>query len=126
MASRLSYPSASAAHLAVERLAHADRRSQQDKIREISRQFESILLRQFLSEAQKPMFGTESQMSSGQRAVYQDMVVNVLSDTISQSGKFGLAQVFERELMPRNLAQAEAQAKAAQASKEAEANQNHE
>lgn len=115
-------PSASAAHLAVERLAHSDHLTQQEKIREISRQFESILLRQFLSEAQKPMFGTESEMSGGQKAVYQDMVVNVLSDTISQSGKFGLAQVFERELMPRNLAQVEAQAKAtaAQGGKEAE------
>ncbi|MEC8929463.1 MAG: rod-binding protein [Verrucomicrobiota bacterium] len=118
----LAMPSASAAHLAVERLAHADHLTQQEKIHEISRQFESILLRQFLNEAQKPMFGTESEMSGGQKAVYQDMVVNVLSDSISQSGRFGLAQVFERELMPRNLAQATA----AQGGKEAEAKQDHE
>ena len=51
-------------------------------------------------------------MNPAQKSIYQDMITKTLAETISQSGDFGLAQAFRHQLMPRNLAEAEAQTKA--------------
>ena len=93
----------SANHLAVEQLAQNNKLTEAEKIGEVAQQFEAILLRQFLNEATKPMFGQSEGMNPAQKSIYQDMITNTLADTISQTGEFGLAQAFRQQLMPRNL-----------------------
>ena len=93
----------SANHLSVERLAQNNKLTEAEKIGEVAQQFEAILLRQFLNEATKPMFGQSEGMNPAQKSIYQDMITNTLADTISQTGEFGLAQAFRQQLMPRNL-----------------------
>ncbi len=95
--------------LEVEQLARNPRLTEGEKVAEVSRHFEAMLLRQFLGEATKPMMGGESGMSSTMRDIYQDLVVNTLAEQISTGGKFGLTQAFQRQLMPRNLAAQAAQ-----------------
>jgi Rod binding domain-containing protein len=87
-----------ASHLQLESLAGNKALSQQDKIAEASRQFEAVLLRQFLSESQKPVITSEFTDNSNSAGIYQDMVTNQLADTLSRGGGIGLAKSFERQL----------------------------
>ena len=70
------------------------------EIGEASRQFEAILLRQFLAESQKPMIKSEFTDDSNTAGIYQDMVTNQLADSLSRGGGIGLAKTFERQLTP--------------------------
>ena len=70
------------------------------KIAEASRQFEAVLLRQILSEMQKPVVTSEFTDNSTASNIYQEMVTDTLADDISKSGSFGLAKMFERQLTP--------------------------
>ena len=94
----------SANHLAVEQLAQNNKLTEAEKIGEVARHFEAILLRLFLNEATKPLMGGDEGMNSAQKGIYQDMITYTLADTISKSGQFGLSQVFRQQLMPRDLA----------------------
>lgn len=88
-----------ASELPLERLANSKEISQEAKISEVSRQFEAVLLRQILSQAQKPMFKTSLTPGGGStNAIYQDMVTQQLADRISQGGTFGFAKVLEQQL----------------------------
>ncbi len=105
----------SANHLAVEQLAQNNKLTEAQKIGEVARHFEAILLRQFLNEATKPLMNGDDGMNPAQKGIYQDMITNTLADTISKSGEFGLSQVFRQQLMPRDLADELRQANRAKA-----------
>ena len=73
----------SANHLAVEQLAQNNKLTEAEKIGEVARHFEAILLRQFLNEATKPLMGGDEGMNSAQKGIYQDMITSTLAETIS-------------------------------------------
>ena len=104
MAIPINMSTMSANHLAVEQLAQNNKLTEAEKIGEVARHFEAILLRQFLNEATKPLMSGNEGMNPAQKGIYQDMITNTLADTISKSGQFGLSQMFRHQLMPRDLA----------------------
>jgi len=63
------------------------------KIAKVSRQFEAILLRQFLGESMKPLLQNGP---SGQ--VYGYMLTDSLATEISDGGGLGLAHVIQAQL----------------------------
>jgi len=87
-----------ASDIAPERLAGNARLTQQQKITEASRQFEAVLLRQILGDAQKTIIPSEFSDNSTAAGIYQDLITHTLADSISKSGAFGLAKTFERQL----------------------------
>jgi len=87
-----------AAEVAPESLAGNPALSEHQKIAEASRQFEAMLLRQILSEAQKPVVQSEFSDNSTAAGIYQDLATNQMADGMSKSGAFGFAQVFARQL----------------------------
>jgi len=89
-----------ASHLPLESLAGNKALSTGQKIAEASRQFESVLLQQFLSESQKPVINSELTDDSNEAGIYQDMITNQLADSLSRGGGIGLAKTFERQLTP--------------------------
>jgi Rod binding domain-containing protein len=93
-------PKLDASHLQLESLAGNKALSQDQKIAEASRQFEAILVRQFLSESQKPVINSEFSDNSNSAGIYQDMITNQLADSLSRGGGIGLAKTFERQLTP--------------------------
>jgi flagellar protein FlgJ len=93
-------PNVDASHVPLESLAGSRTLSQDQKISEASRQFEAVLLRQFLSESQKPIITSEFTDDSNSSGIYQDMITNQLADSLSRSGGIGLAKIFERQLTP--------------------------
>jgi len=85
-------------NIPVEDLAGNKRLTEQQKIAEASRQFEAIMLRQILSESQKPVITSEFTDNSTAAGIYQDYITNTLAESMSKSGTLGLAKVFEQQL----------------------------
>jgi Rod binding domain-containing protein len=99
-----------ATDLPLEKLAGSTVIAEKDKMAEVSRAFEAILLRQILQDAQKPLLGAQSTGNSASDSIYRDLVVNQLADSISKSGQFGLARAYSKQLeqqsSPREATQA--------------------
>lgn len=82
----------------MERLAASGKVTEEEKVGEVSRQFEALLLRQILGEAQKTVFHSKINSESTAGSIYQDMITNQLADNISKSGAFGLARILQHQL----------------------------
>lgn len=93
-----STPLINPANLPIEQLAGNTHLSDKAKVGELSRQFEAVLLRQILSEAQKPVIKTRDSDTSTAGGIYRDMVTNQLADNISKSGTFGVAKSLNQQL----------------------------
>jgi len=86
----------SASDLSLEQMEANKNLSNKDKLSEVCRQFEAVLLRQILSESQKNVIDTKHQSAAD--GIYHDMVTNQMADSISRSRAFGLATTLEKEL----------------------------
>jgi flagellar protein FlgJ len=95
-------PEVDASHVPLESLVGNKALSQKQKIGEASRQFEAVLLRQFLSESQKPVISSEFTDNSSTAGIYQDMITTQLADSLTRGGGIGLAKTFERQLAPHS------------------------
>ena len=94
-----SFAKVNPADIPLEKLATSKALTEEQKTSEMTRQFEAMLMRQILTEAQKPMF--KSSLSSGggvSTAIYQDLMVTQLADKISSSRTVGLAQELEKQV----------------------------
>ena len=82
----------------LEKVAENKALSEEQKVAELSRQFEGVLLRQILGQARKTVFQSTTDEESASSAIYQDMVTSQLAESISKSGSFGLAQSLQTQL----------------------------
>ena len=89
-----------AADLPIEQLAGNPNVSEAGKLAEVTRQFEAVLLRQILGDAQKNLFASGIHPGSVTSGVYRDLVTDQLADNISRSGGVGLADSLLRQLQP--------------------------
>jgi peptidoglycan hydrolase FlgJ len=92
-----------ASQIPLENLAGNPNVSQGDKVREASRQFEAVLLRQILSEARKTVVSSTANTKSSSAGIYDDMINNQMADSISKSGSFGLAKSLQAQLVHQVL-----------------------
>ncbi len=91
-------PHIDASSLTLEQLSASTKIPEGDKIKEVSRAFESVLLHQILSETQKPVFASKYVGNSTIDGIYRDMVANQMAEDISKSGAFGLGKSLSNEL----------------------------
>ena len=91
-------PEASSSGLPLEQWAKSGQLSDKEKIGELSRQFEAILLRQILQSAQKPVIKSDLLPESATNDIYKDMVTAQLADRLSQSGALGVGRVLAKDL----------------------------
>lgn len=85
--------------LSAEQISTSSVISEQEKVAELARQFESVMLRQMLREARQPSSeGILGEGSSESRA-YHDMVTERLADTMSHGGGFGVASSLQAQLI---------------------------
>jgi flagellar protein FlgJ len=86
------------ADVPLEKLAGNANLTEEQKIGEAGRQFEAILLRQILSEAQKTTFKSKYTDDSTASSIYRDMTVRQLADSVSRGGGLGLAKALNKAL----------------------------
>ena len=101
-----------AADLPLEKLAGNPQLSEKEKVAEVSRQFEAVLLRQILTSAQKPHFRSTYSNDSMAGGIYRDLVTAQLADGISKSGALGFAAVFAKQMESGKTAGAQAESSA--------------
>lgn len=73
--------------------------SDQSKIKESTRQFESMMLRQILGESLKPAAIGKGPSMPGSE-IYQSFVTDIVADNLSRSGMLGLSSLLQSQLAP--------------------------
>jgi Rod binding domain-containing protein len=94
----LSHRPVKAEDLPLDRLVSNTHVPEQEKIAAAGRAFEALLLRQVLTEAQKPAFPSKFSNDSATNGIYRDMVVEQLADNMAKSNTLGLAQTLTAAL----------------------------
>ena len=102
------HPKIQAADVPLEQLAGNQKISDPDKVAEVSRQFEAVLLRQILEAARKSTVASSSSADAMTSGIYDDMINNQLAESISRSGSFGLAKSLQSQLAHQVLPNLEA------------------
>ena len=87
-----------ASAIPLEHVASSTQLTQEQKVKEASRAFEAVLLRQILQEGQRPLFKSKYVGNSTADSIYRDQVANLLAESISKSGSLGLGKSLAREL----------------------------
>lgn len=83
-------------------MVHAKNKTDSEKTRFVSEQFESVLVKQFLNDALKPMFkGVFNEDSEGHR-LYRHFFTDALSESIAQGGGFGVSSILQQQLAQNN------------------------
>jgi len=100
-----THPRIETSQLPLETLAHNKNVSDQDKVEEVSRQFEAVLLRQILQDIRKPVLAA-SEGDKTANGIYADMINNQMADSISRSGGLGLAKTLAGQLSRQVLQKA--------------------
>lgn len=87
-----------AADIPPEDLLSNKQMSQDEKLGEIARQFEALLLRQILADTQKTVIPSEFADNSTAASIYQGLATEQLANSISKSGTLGLAKLLQTQL----------------------------
>jgi Rod binding domain-containing protein len=90
-------PRIEASQLPLESLAANANVSDSDKVTEVSRQFEAVMLRQIMQDIRKPVLAP-AEGDAAVIGIYNDMINNQLADSISRAGGFGLAHSLAAQL----------------------------
>jgi len=79
-------------------VVHSKDRTESEKTKFVTEQFESVLVKQFLNDALKPMFkGVFNEDSEGHR-LYRHFFTDALSESIAQGGGFGISSILQQQL----------------------------
>jgi len=91
-------PAIKPGEISLENLEGNPRLTEAQKVGEVARQFEAVLLRQILAAARKNVVKSEFNAESSTSGIYNDMVNNQLAEDISRAGTFGLARSLKSQL----------------------------
>jgi Rod binding domain-containing protein len=88
-------------------MVHSKNNTEAEKTKFVTEQFESVLVKQFLNDALKPMFkGVFNENSEGHR-LYRHFFTDALSESIAQGGGFGVSTILQQQLAQPKLTQNE-------------------
>mgnify|MGYP003325126757 CR=1 FL=1 len=83
-------------------VVHSKNTSESEKTKFVTEQFESVLVKQFLNDALKPMFkGVFNEDSEGHR-LYRHFFTDALSESIAQGGGFGVSSILQQQLSSKH------------------------
>ncbi len=84
--------------LPLEKLAGSTQVPEKEKVAEVSRQFEAVLVRQILSNGQKTHFKSKHTSDSTSSGVYKDMITVQMADGVTKGRGLGLATVLASQM----------------------------
>ena len=79
-------------------MAHSKHASELEKNAAVSQQFESVLVKQFLKEALKPMFKGVFNEDGGAHRMYRHFFTDAISESIATGGGFGMSNILQQQL----------------------------
>ena len=79
-------------------MAHSKHTTQEQKVAAVSDQFESVLVKQFLKEALKPMFKGVFNEDGGAHRMYRHFFTDAISESIASAGGFGVSSILQQQL----------------------------
>ena len=79
-------------------MAHSKHTSHDQKVATVSDQFESVLVKQFLKEALKPMFKGVFNEDGGAHRMYRHFFTDAISESIASGGGFGVSTILQQQL----------------------------
>ena len=79
-------------------MAHSKHATEQQKNAAVSQQFESVLVKQFLKEALKPMFKGVFNEEGGAHRMYRHFFTDAFSESIASGGGFGVSSILQQQL----------------------------
>ena len=83
-------------------MAHSKHVSEQQKTAAVSQQFESVLVKQFLKEALKPMFKGVFNEDGNAHRLYRHFFTDAISESIASGGGFGVSTLLQQQLAQPN------------------------
>ena len=79
-------------------MAHSKHATEEQKNAAVSQQFESVLVKQFLKEALKPMFKGVFNEEGGAHRMYRHFFTDAISESIANGGGFGVSSILQQQL----------------------------
>jgi Rod binding domain-containing protein len=79
-------------------MAHSRHASEKQKAAAVSGQFESLLVKQYLKQALKPMFKGIFNENGGASGMYRHMFTDAMAESIAQGGGFGISTMLQMHL----------------------------
>ena len=79
-------------------MAHSKHATEQQKVAAVSQQFESVLVKQFLKEALKPMFQGVFNEDGNAHRLYRHFFTDAISESIASGGGFGISTILQQQI----------------------------
>lgn len=79
-------------------MAHSKHATEQQKVAAVSQQFESVLVKQFLKEALKPMFQGVFNEDGNAHRLYRHFFTDAISESIASGGGFGVSTILQQQI----------------------------
>ena len=92
-------------------MAHSKHASESQKVAAVSQQFESVLVKQFLKEALKPMFKGVFNEDGNAHRMYRHFFTDAISESIASGGGFGISNILQQQLSNQDSPSTEAKSK---------------
>lgn len=86
------------AKVPLQELAANSNIPEKEKVNEVCRQFEAVLLLQILRDARKAVLDAQKSKDFSGLEIYADMINQQLAESISHSGMFGLGKSLQGQL----------------------------
>ena len=83
-------------------MAHSKHATEEQKTSAVSQQFESVLVKQFLKEALKPMFQGVFNEDGNAHRLYRHFFTDAISESIASGGGFGISTLLQQQLSKPN------------------------
>jgi Rod binding domain-containing protein len=83
-------------------MAHSKHATEQQKVAAVSQQFESVLVKQFLKEALKPMFQGVFNEDGNAHRLYRHFFTDAISESIASGGGFGISTILQQQIGNKN------------------------
>ena len=92
-------------------MAYSKHASESQKVAAVSQQFESVLVKQFLKEALKPMFKGVFNEDGNAHRMYRHFFTDAISESIASGGGFGISNILQQQLSNQTSPTTEAKSK---------------
>lgn len=82
----------------LDRVAHDSNLTENQKVGELAKEFEAMLFKQVLKGMKESFGGSGLFPSEGPHAIYGDMMIDTIAQSISHAGQIGFSRTFTDQL----------------------------